>query len=84
MEMEIVPGDIFVVHYKFPSGQKKFSEEEVRNGCTMDIPEAYATVTFPAESQERGVTVTYKVSFKYLLCLSTNRLCISHMHCCQF
>lgn len=58
--MEIVPGEFFVVHYKFPSGEKKFSEEEVRNGVMMEILDTSATINLP-QSQKGGVTIKYKV-----------------------
>ena len=62
--MEIVPGELFVVHYKFPSGKQKFDREDLRNGITMPIPNTPANLNL-GRSEEGDVTVDYKVSFKY-------------------
>ena len=64
MEMEIVPGELFVVHYKFPSGQQKFDGDDLRNGVTMHIPNTHANLNL-GRSEEGDVTVEYKVSFQY-------------------
>ena len=66
--MEIVPGELFVVHYKFPSGQQKFDGDDLRNGVTMPIPNTHANLNF-GRSEEGDVTVEYKVSFQYWLYL---------------
>nr|XP_022305566.1 uncharacterized protein LOC111112394 [Crassostrea virginica] len=60
VEMEIVPGELFVVHYKFPSGKQKFDREDLRNGITMPIPNTPANLNL-GRSEEGDVTVEYKV-----------------------
>ncbi|XP_062568425.1 uncharacterized protein LOC134230598 [Saccostrea cucullata] len=59
--MTIEPGDIFVVHYEFPSGKKEFSKNELSKGVSMEIPEASCCFKIPPTEHSDSLTVKYKV-----------------------
>lgn len=61
--MDIEPGNVFIVHYNFPTGQRRFSKYELSKGSTMSIPEAECTFIIPPMSMNRTVTLGYKVSY---------------------
>lgn len=65
--MTIGPGDFFVVYYKFPKIEKKYSKEEMMRGLTIPIPEAQCSVTVPPSDVGRDVTITCKVSTNFAL-----------------
>lgn len=58
--MKIKPGDYLVVHYDFPTYEKTFSNEDVKRGITMSIPEANCSIKLPS-SDAGGVTINFKV-----------------------
>ncbi|XP_056008222.1 uncharacterized protein LOC125665479 [Ostrea edulis] len=59
--MDIEPGDFFVVHYNFPSGEHKFSKDDLSKGSSMSIPEAKCSFRLPPISTTKGLTAKYKV-----------------------
>lgn len=60
--MTISPGELFVVHYRFPKYQKTFSKQNMREGPTISMPGAKCSVILPPSDVDRDVTFTCKVS----------------------
>lgn len=79
--MDIEPGDFFVVHYNFPSGEHKFSKDDLSKGSSMSIPEAKCSFRLPPISTTKGLTAKYKVSYfmnlhKVYTCMWSRSNCI--------
>lgn len=58
--MKIEPGKYLLVHYDFPTYEVTFSNEDVKRGMAMSIPEANCSIKLPS-SDAGAVTINFKV-----------------------
>lgn len=58
--MKIEPGEYLLVHYDFPTYEVTFSNEDVKRGMAMSIPEANCSIKLPS-SDAGAVTINFKV-----------------------
>eukprot|EP00105_Crassostrea_gigas_P014165 XP_011430728.1 PREDICTED: uncharacterized protein LOC105330612 [Crassostrea gigas] len=60
VSMKIEPGEYLLVHYDFPTYEVIFSNEDVKRGIAMSIPEANCSIKLPS-SDAGAVTINFKV-----------------------
>lgn len=56
--MKIEPGEYLLVHYDFPTYEVTFSNEDVKRGIAMSIPEANCSIKLPSSDAGAVGTIT--------------------------